>query len=147
LAGFEAIPEGEHRDIEFKGPRSSAGADKTKLAGDIIAMANIDGGGTVVGGAPEDSAKIPRLVGCTPEQLATFDQTTGRRQRARARAAAGGGLRIEKLTENGKTVAAIRVREFRDAPHIVTKDSAYPESRGTTTKNVATAGDVLVRTA
>ncbi len=68
---------GEQKNIDFKAPCAWAGADRAKLAADIIAMSNSEGGGVLVIGVREDSAKKLLLDGCSPEQLATLRSHTG----------------------------------------------------------------------
>jgi hypothetical protein len=136
---------GEHRHIDFKAPCSWAGEGRAKLTADILAASHIDGGGVIVIGVEEDAEKKLKSVGCTPEQVRTFDKTDvvlWVAQHAQPEV----DLTIEKpTTDVGHTMVVIRVSEFRETPIIVTRELSYQDGTGRT-KVVATPGDIMMRT-
>lgn len=136
-AEFERLLQrGETRQVEMKGAESFAGDFRSHLTASIAAMVNIPDGGTIVVGV--DTTATPRVIGLSPEQIASFDPTRiaqyiGERLDPLPR------FHVEHFSHADGQVLLIQVTEFEHVPIVVKRqiESAH--------RMFAREGDILIR--
>lgn len=130
------LREGERRRVETKGPEPFSGDFRAHLAATLIALANTEDGGFLIVGVDNDR----NVQGVGGEALPTFDPTCiGNYLRTRVSPAPE--FIVEHVAVAATTVVVIRVAEFSDVPHLLTKDLE------SSNKKYGRQGDILVRSA
>lgn len=140
----EVIRRGETVHLDFKGPMAFSGDACPRLTKDIVAMANVRDGGTILIGVAEDANKSTSIVGLTPEQLATFDPTriTDYVNRFFEPPVS---LTIERPVIDGHPLVAIRVQEFDASPIVCSANGPLADPQNNRSRCAFYAGSIIVR--
>ncbi len=134
---------GEAASIDFKGPMEWDGAIvSAKLSKDIVASANVRGGGVLVIGVREPETGVFHKCGLTSEQASSFD-TTKMASWINSRFEPEIHLSCYRTEVDGNEFVVIDVDEFHEIPLICTKNWRAPNEK----RNEIEAGRIYVRTA
>lgn len=139
------IARGETMHVDFKAAMSWDGEARADLTKDIIAMANVQDGGTILVSVAKGDDGAAKIDGLTPEQAASFDPTRICDYIA-AYFQPPVQLRIERPEVNGKRLVAIRVSEFDATPMICITDGPEKKPGDVKGKRTFYAGNIIVRT-
>ena len=119
---------GEEPHIDHKAPIEWDGAVRSAgLAKDIMACANVRGGGVIVIGVSEPEPGRFVREGISDEQARTFD-TTAVAGWVNARCEPPIQLTCYRVSHHDATFEVIRIAEFEDVPVICTKEFVDPSN-------------------
>lgn len=134
---------GEESHIDHKAAIEWDGAEHSAaLAKDIMACANLRGGGAIVIGVREAGAGELIHEGVTDDQGKTFE-TTDVASWVNARCEPPVQLTCYKVRHRGASFVVIRVAEFDDVPIVCTRDYAAPDNPK---KRLLIKGAIYIRT-
>lgn len=139
------IEQGETMNVDFKAAMTWEGVARAELAEDIVAMANVRNGGTILVGVAEGDDGKASVEGITDQQSASFDPTkvcdyiAGYFQPPVS-------VRIERPKIGDRQIVAICVLEFETTPVICVNDGPPKLTSTGKEKRAFYAGNLIVRT-
>ncbi|MBV8757181.1 MAG: ATP-binding protein [Deltaproteobacteria bacterium] len=139
------IEQGETMHVDFKAAMAWDDNARVELTEDIVAMANVRDGGTILVGVAEGDDGKARVDGVTDEQSASYDPTKIC-DYVSTYFQPPVSLRVERPEIGGKRVVAIRVQEFEATPVICVKDGPEKVSPSGKKKRAFYEGNLIVRT-